>query len=89
MRAFRLRLLFDRASLGFSYARLGALKLAQGDPIEAARWTRRALSAERTHRQHIPGIPCSRAEQRGQIRLARGDVEGALEELAAALDLST
>jgi CHAT domain-containing protein len=82
--AFRLRVVGDRADLGFSYARLGALKLAQKDLDPARRFTDRALAAEAKGEAGLPRYLLT--HQRGEIRLARGDTMGALSDFAAAAD---
>ena len=82
--AFRLRLLGDRADLGFSYARLGALKLAQRELDPAGRFTDHALAAEAKGEAGLPRYLLT--HQRGEIRLARGDTAGALNDFAAAAD---
>jgi len=80
--AFRLRLYADRLDLPLSYGRLGALKLAQGDLKSADRFTGLAIRAH-------GGAPQFLLEhQRSQIRLARGDSAGALEDFSAAIDLA-
>jgi len=82
--AFRLRLLGYRADLGFSYARLGALKLAQRELDPAGRFTDRALAAEAKGEAGLPRYLLT--HQRGEIRLAGGDTAGALNDFAAAAD---
>lgn len=82
--AFRLRSLGHRADLAFSYARLGALKLAQKDLGPAERFTDRALAAEARGETGLPRYLLT--HQRGEIRLARGDTAGALHDFAAAAD---
>jgi CHAT domain-containing protein len=82
--AFRLRLLGDRADLGFSYARLGALKLAQRELDPAGQFTDRALAAEAKGEAGLPRYLLT--HQRGEIRLALGDTVGALHDFAAAAD---
>lgn len=86
-RAFMLRSLFDRSRLASSWAFEGALKLAQGDLARAASFTERAIAAR-------SGVEGSRPlylllHQRGQIRKARGDRLGALDDDRAAVDLAT
>jgi CHAT domain-containing protein len=84
--AFRLRVLLDPAERGFSYGELGALRLAQGKLDQAAMFTGRALAR---------GAPLGTSwpeqrllHQRGQIRLARGNIAGALDDFGAAVDLT-
>lgn len=86
LEAFRLRHNFLPSELGFSYAELGSLFLAQGDPAAALRFTNLAIAAER---KGLPSWPRYQLlHQRGLIRLARGRVEEALADFALALDSS-
>ncbi len=79
---FRLRVRKYPADRGFSYYRLGALKLAQGDLTAALRLTE---LAERSK----SGVPAYLVRhQRGQIRLRQGDTAGALADFEAAVELS-
>ncbi len=80
--AFRLRRTAARADLPFSYALLGALKLAQGDVDSAGRFTKLALDSRGGEPKFLL------KNQRGQIRLARGDIDGALDDFSSAIDLS-
>lgn len=84
LEAFRLRVFFDARELGFSYGRLGALKLAQGDLDAASRFTERSADAARrgapSWHQHLL------KEEQGRIRLARGEVGAALADFSSALD---
>ena len=80
--AFRLRRNAVPADLAFSYALLGALKLAQGDENSAARFTELALDA----RGGPPKFLLK--NQRGQIRLASGNLADALHDFSSAIDLS-
>jgi len=94
--AFRLRVLEDRADLAFSYARLGAVKLAENDRKtseddrkqralgEAGRFTDRALEMSGRGGMSLPVYLLR--HQRGRIRLALGDTRGALRDFSAALD---
>lgn len=84
--AFRLRTVFDPKGRRLSYGKLGALKLAQGELEAAARFTNRAIAEEARVVWSPPDYRL--VHQRGQIRLARGDVEGALEDFRDAADLS-
>ena len=84
--AFRLRLMYRRADLPFSYARLGALKFAQGDMDTAGRFTDRAIAGGARVNSTFP--PYALKHQRGQIRLARGDIAGALRDFRSALELA-
>jgi CHAT domain-containing protein len=80
--AHRLRLLHQPADLRLSYWRLGALRLAQGRSEEAARWTRRALEANRRSPSAL--LESALPHQLGQILLAQGDTLAALEQFGAA-----
>ena len=80
--AFRMRLNWARADLPFSYGLLGALKLAQGDLQSADRFTERALGS------HAGAPEFLLRHQRGRIRLAQGDVAGALKDFSAAIELA-
>jgi CHAT domain-containing protein/tetratricopeptide (TPR) repeat protein len=84
--AFRLRALFIRAELGFSYKRLGVLKLAQGELNLAATYTERALAEGVRAGASWPQYRL--IHQRGQIRLAAGDRNGALQDFRRAVDLA-
>jgi CHAT domain-containing protein/tetratricopeptide (TPR) repeat protein len=81
--AFRLRTLLWPTDLGLSYARLGAIRLEQGRLEEAARFTRQAL---RAGAGAFP--PYRLRHQLGRIRLAEGDVLGALGEFEDAVRLA-
>ena len=85
--AFRLRVLHARTDLSFSYARLGALKLAQGDLDTAAEFTGRAIRAGRAGRTALPEYLLK--HQRGRILLARGKTQSALEDFGEAVDLAS
>ena len=80
--AFRIRVMAKlTGELAFSYARLGALKLTEGDLPAALRLTGRAINLRSaTWPNHIL------LEQRARIRLAMGQIPGALEDFSAALD---
>jgi len=84
--AFRLRVLRARHELPFSYGRLGALKLAQGDLKEAAGFTERAISAAAMGSNAIPEYLLR--HQRGRVRLLTGDRQGSLRDFEEALDLA-
>lgn len=84
--AFRLRALHYPADLAFSYGRLGALNLAQGDLETAARFTERALTAGARSNSAVPEYLLK--HQRGRIRLAGGHMAAALEDFREALDLA-
>lgn len=80
--AFRLRVRKFPADRGFSYYRLGALKLAQGDFAAASRLTELAEQSKSS----LPAYLLK--HQRGQIRLEQGDSAGALADFEAAVELS-
>jgi CHAT domain-containing protein len=84
--AFHIRALHYPAELGFSYGQIAALKLAQGDLEAAARLNQRALVAAVRSKPAWPEHLLR--HQRGQISLARGQVEAALSDFSSALDLS-
>ncbi len=84
--AFRLRVLRYPNERGFSYGSLGALKLAQGDLDSAARFTQRAIDEGTRVAGSWPEYRL--IHQRGQIRLAQGDIGGALGDFGTALDLT-
>ena len=69
---------------GFSYGHLGALKLAQGRFKEAAEFTALALADSARAGTSLPEFQL--IHQRGQIKLARGDVQGALQDFSTALN---
>jgi CHAT domain-containing protein len=85
--SFRIRVLRYPADLAFSLARLGELKLAQGDLTSAARLTDLAIAARARGKSRFPDYIL--IHQRGQIKLARGDSRAALQDFAAAVDLVT
>ncbi len=82
--AFRLRVLLYPQERGFSYGHLGALKLAQGRFKEAADFTALALADSARAGTSLPEFQL--IHQRGQIKLARGDVQGALQDFSTALN---
>jgi CHAT domain-containing protein/tetratricopeptide (TPR) repeat protein len=84
--AFRLRAMYWRSDLPFSYARLGALKLAQGDVDTAGRLTEVAVAGSARVNASLP--PYMLRHQRGQIRLARGEIRGALRDFRSAVVLA-
>lgn len=81
--AYRIRIFRDPAEVPFSYARLGELKLAQGDLVSAARLTNLAIASGATVQSKFPDYLLT--HQRGRIRLAQGDVAGAIEDFRAAI----
>ncbi len=84
--AFRLRTLFRPKERGYSYGLLGELKRLQGDLDRASMFTERSLAADASA---APSWPAYRLfHQHGQIRLARGDVDGALGDFRHALELA-
>jgi CHAT domain-containing protein len=86
-RAFRLRLMFVRTELPFSWALEGALKLKQRDYASAARFTDRAIAAAAVVDRSRPLYLLM--HQRGEIRAALGDAGGALADFEAAVELAT
>ncbi len=84
--AFRLRMAGAAGDLPFSYARLGAVKLALGEWDAAERFTDRALAAQAASQAGLPRYLL--VHQRGEIRLARGDTREALSDFETAVDLA-
>jgi CHAT domain-containing protein len=84
--AFRLRLKGFPADLPFSYARLGAAKLALGEWDTAERFTNRALAAEANSQGGLPRHLL--VHQRGEILRARGNPQAALQDFTDAIDLA-
>jgi len=83
--AFRLRISAVPLDLPWSYARLGAVKLAQGDLADAARFTDRAIKASEAGGS--VGFPrYLLIHQRGEIRLAHDDRAGALRDFSSAVN---
>ena len=83
--AYRLRIVFHLPEeLGYSYARLGALRLAQGELKNALAFTERALLATRRGAASWPEHLL--LHQRGRIRLAMGQERAALSDFSDALD---
>ncbi len=78
--AFRIRIFRDRTDVPLSYARLGELKLAEGDLTSASRLTELAIAAG--PRPNYPEFLL--LHQRGEIRVARGNVQGAIDDFRAA-----
>jgi CHAT domain-containing protein len=85
--AFRIRTFRCTADLPFSYARLGELKLAQGDLASADRLTSLAIASGTKVQSKFPAYILE--HQQGSIRLAQGDTSGAIEEFRAAVDHSS
>ena len=84
--AYHLRLATKSADLGFSYGRLGALRLAQRRLQEADQFTELAIQSVRSGK---PGWPdYLMRHQRGSIRLARGAVNAALDDFSEAIESS-
>lgn len=82
--AYRLRVFNRPSDLGFSYGLLGALRLTSGDLKSAERYTLLAMDAAA---RGAPAWPMYRLRrQRGEIRLAMGRVEQALEDFSSAVD---
>lgn len=96
LQAFLLRRLFIPRDLGYSYARLGALRLAQAERSrgiardallqEAERFTDWALLAQARGSLTLPAYQL--IYQRGSIRLAQGNPQDALTDLEAAVGLA-
>ena len=87
LQAYRQRILFQPADLGFSEGPLGSLALKQGRLEEAARLTDRALAAARAGKPALPEHML--LHQRGEILLAQGHRTAALTELAAAVEATS
>ncbi len=92
LQAFLLRRLFIPRDLGYSYARLGALRLSQAEASrvpqdallkEAERFTDWALEAQGRGALTLPAYQL--VYQRGSIRLAQGNPRAALEDLETAV----
>jgi CHAT domain-containing protein len=83
LEAFRIRVFAVKKDLRSSYARLGELRLAQGDLPSAARLTDLAIQAGEKGQSMFPEYLL--LEQRGRIRLARGDCSGAIADFRAAV----
>ena len=84
LEAYRLRLLTQSAELGFSYGRLGALRLSQGRLAEADRLTQLAAHAVREGKLGWPDHLLR--QQEGNNHLARGAVDLALEDFSQAIE---
>ena len=80
--AFRVRKFLFRADLPFSYARLGSVRLAENALEDAAKFTDLALKSGTFLRFLLE-------HQRGEIRLASGDREGALANFETAAHLAS
>jgi tetratricopeptide (TPR) repeat protein len=81
LEAYRLRTSTKSAEIGFSYGRLGALRLAQGNLDEAENFTKLAAQAGKL------GWPeYLMRHQQGSIHLARGQVTAALEDFSQAIE---
>jgi CHAT domain-containing protein len=85
--AFRLRSLFDHPDLPMSWAFEGALNLAQGNFAIAAKFTDRAIASAAVVDSSFPLYLLM--HQRGEIRAARGDKDGALADFGAAVELAS
>jgi CHAT domain-containing protein len=97
-RAFYLRRWFKKRDLGLSYIDLGELRLRRAEKCppgperearlrEAEIFTQRAEDEGRRGAVNIESLRLR--QQLGRIRLARGDIPGALEELGAAVELAS
>ena len=84
LEAFRLRRLLRPSELGVSFGHLGALALARNDLTGAERLTQRALDA--AHKGAPAWPEYFLLDQRGRIRLARGQADAALHDFSLALD---
>jgi len=83
---FRIRVLRHDRDVFLSYATLAELKLRQGDLQTARSLIDEAISASSRERRSIPlYIPY---HQRGEIRVAQGDLAGALCDFRKSLDLA-
>ena len=69
--------------LGYSWRWMGALQFARGDLAGAAAYTDRALHAERRAPEYLL------KHQRGEIRMAAGDLHGGLADFEDAVDLAS
>lgn len=78
----RLREKVSPKDLGYSWRWMGALKLAHRELAEASDYTERALHAERRAPEYLL------KHQRGEIRMAAGDRQGALADFGEAVDLA-
>ncbi|MBZ5604783.1 MAG: CHAT domain-containing protein, partial [Acidobacteriia bacterium] len=85
--AFRIRTLFDRAGLPFSWERIGALRLTQGRLKEAAQFTAMAIQAADRLAPSFPKFQL--IHQRGEIERARGETDAALKDFEEAADLAS
>lgn len=84
-KALRLRTSYSPKNLGFSYAALGALRLAQADQARGEERSRRAKEAQDFTERAIRSGPSGPADyvllhQRGRIREVLGQTELALED---------
>jgi hypothetical protein len=95
VQAYYLRRMFMPRDLGLSYSELGALRLlnvrVSSDDVvrsrlldQAENFTALAATEDRRGAVSIPGYELQ--QQRGRIRLLRGDMPGALSELSAAME---
>jgi tetratricopeptide (TPR) repeat protein len=84
--SFRLRRLTHQGDVAFSYARLGALKLAEGDRGAARHFTRLALEAGAKVNSSFP--PYLLEHQLGKVQWAGGEKDAALASFERALDLA-
>ena len=84
LEAYRLRLLFRHAEIGYSEGRLGGLELARGRPRTALQLTERALAAAR--RGGLAQPEYILLHQRGRVRMALEQTAAALNDFSAAVD---
>lgn len=84
MQAQSLRLATKSAEVGFSYQRLGALRLAQGRLTDAAQFTELARQSMQAGKRGWPDYVIF--HQQGSIHLAQGAVASALEDFSKAIE---
>lgn len=85
-RAFRLRVLRHDPDVFLSYSTLAELKRRQGDLRTARRLIDEAISGSSRQRRSIPLYVSY--HQRGEIRLAQGDLLGGLDDFRKSLNLA-
>lgn len=84
--AFRIRLLHHSPDLFLSYSTLAELKRREGDLRTARSLIEEAISRSLRERRSIPLYVSY--HQRGEIRMAQGDLHGALDDFRKSLDLA-
>ncbi len=85
--ALRLQSMFDRSRLPLAWALEGALRLAQKDYKLAARFTDLAIASAAVADTGRPLYLL--IHQRGEIRRALGDADGALDDFSGAVELAS